>query len=160
MNDITNGEVSTGQDVHTVRFLFVCVCIVAWWRDEAHQYPNISTHPLRLNMPKEKNPRNFWKEGQEKNNDHPLELNIPKCDQPKHPKIAKENFLQSKPRSKNTNWWSNSNTWPWVAVRGVLTNQQTCSEVLALAPGVSRGVALNSHSTPPIWLLWSSVPQS
>ena len=42
-NDIVNGEVSTGQDVHTVRFLFVCVCIVAWWRDEAHQYPNIST---------------------------------------------------------------------------------------------------------------------
>jgi hypothetical protein len=39
---------------------------VAWWHDKAHQYPNISTHPLRLDMPKEKNPRNFERKDKRK----------------------------------------------------------------------------------------------
>jgi len=92
MNDITKGEVSTGHDTHTVWFLFVYVCVVAWWCGEAHQYLNISTHPLRLDMPKEKNRK---MKGMKKNNDHPLELNIPKCDQ-QHPKIPKRrNFPQA-----------------------------------------------------------------
>jgi len=42
-NDITKGKVSTGQDVCTVLFVFVCVCNVAWWRGKTHQYLNIST---------------------------------------------------------------------------------------------------------------------
>ena len=60
-NDIAKGEVSTGQDTRTVRFMFVSICVVAWWRGEAHQYLNISTHPLRLDMPKEKEQKK-WKE--------------------------------------------------------------------------------------------------
>jgi len=34
--------------------VFVSICVVAWWHGKAHQYPNISTHPLRLDTPKEK----------------------------------------------------------------------------------------------------------
>jgi hypothetical protein len=45
--------------------VFVSICVVAWWRGEAHQYPNISTHPLRLDTPKEKEQKK-QKEGQEK----------------------------------------------------------------------------------------------
>jgi hypothetical protein len=45
--------------------VFVSICVVAWWRGEAHQYPNISTHPLRLDTAKEKEQKK-QKEGQEK----------------------------------------------------------------------------------------------
>jgi len=63
------------------------------WCGETHQSLNISTHPLRLNTPKEKNER---KDKRKSNNDHPLELNTPKCDQPKHPKkIPKETSLKA-----------------------------------------------------------------
>jgi len=76
MNDIANGKVSTGWDVHTVQFVFVCVCNVVWWRGETHQYPNISTHPLRFDTPKEEQKDKGMTE--KKTNDYPLDLNIPK----------------------------------------------------------------------------------
>ena len=40
-NDIAKGEICTGRDARTVR-----VCIYLLWRDETHQYPNISTPVL------------------------------------------------------------------------------------------------------------------
>jgi len=49
--------------------------------------------------------------------------------------------LLSKSRSKNTNWWSNRNTWPRVAVSSVLTNQQTRSEVNTWPQVAVRGVS-------------------
>src|ERR1700683_1230507 len=40
--------------MHTLPILFVHVYIVALWHSENHQYPNISTHPLRLNTPQKR----------------------------------------------------------------------------------------------------------
>jgi hypothetical protein len=60
------------------------------WCGETHQYLNISTHPLRLNTPKEKEAKIKGMTAKKINNNHPLELNVPKSDQPKHPKIPKE----------------------------------------------------------------------
>jgi hypothetical protein len=49
------------------------------WRVETHPYSNISTHPLRIDTPKEKNKKKGMT-ARKRNNNHPLELNIPKSD--------------------------------------------------------------------------------
>ena len=40
MNDIAKGEVCTGQDAHTVPFVFVHVCVVVWRDSPLPKYLN------------------------------------------------------------------------------------------------------------------------
>ena len=138
---MTSRKVKYVQDGTCVQYgLCLYLFVVAWRDSPISEYLN--TPPEARHCQRERTEEKMNGRTREKwNNDHPLELNIPKCDQPKHPKNTKRNFPQSKPRSKNMNWWSNRNTWPWVAVRGVLTNQQTCSEVFHMTQMVISSVA-------------------
>src|ERR1700677_5295428 len=66
------------------------------WCGKTHQCPNISTHLLRLNTPKEEQTKQ--RNDRTEKNDHPLNPNISKTkknDQPKHPKYQKKNFPQA-----------------------------------------------------------------
>ena len=131
MNDIAKGRVCTGLDARTVRFVFVSICcgVARLTNTRTSQHT-----PWGLTLPKRKN-RKKWKEGQEKKKWwSPPGTEHTKVWPTKAPQNTKRNFPQSKPRSKNMNWWSNRNTWPRVAVRGVLTNQKTCSEVFHMTP--------------------------
>ena len=80
---MTSQKVEYVQDGTCVHYS-LCLYIFVLWRGETHHYPNISTHLLRLDTPKEKNKNE--RNDKRKRNDHPLEPHIPKCDQPKHPK--------------------------------------------------------------------------
>jgi hypothetical protein len=102
-----------------------------WWRGETHQYPNISTHTLRLNTPKEEQKN----EGMtERKNDHPLDPNIPK-DQgrkwpTKKPPKYRKNFKKNQTNIHKSGWWWN--IWWWTQNNNMF-----------------RGVALSKSWYPP-----------
>ena len=94
-NDIAKGEVCTGWDTHTVRFVFVHVCVVAWWDSPLPKYLNTPPEARHSQRKKQKKMKGMTREKEmitpwNHTNQSVTNQNTPK------------NFPQSKPRSKNT----------------------------------------------------------
>jgi hypothetical protein len=89
---------------------------VAWWRGETHQYLNISTHPLRVDTPKEEQKNKGMTEKEK--NDHSLDPNIPKDqgrnDQPK-------NLQNTEELQEESDWHSQE----WLTVERMMANPKS-----------------------------------